>query len=946
MKRLFVTFFILLGMLTVAQAQTACYGLHNPTNFSSLPTSAGRWTARVGDRVQGTGGSTGSNVLSTCARPGKAVITGSDITSSTYYSGACSNRSACGHATIFDGHDHRFTIYSAADAGMDLFTINDAGQGMQRIPPGHTSSIRLGDMRATGQCVNNISTNGNDKGAEALFYTMYVNTKNSLLFIDYAVVACKYDHDPYQAGEFLIRVCGKNPTTNQWENQPLNDNLWFNVPAPHVTGGLPAPWVEGMHGSSQYAGATSCYYCYKPWARVAISLLDYLYDSVRVEIYTSDCIYNVDPIYAYIAGSCQPMAISSSGCPGGASDAVDTLIAPDGLVSYTWYVAADGYDGPTTSAAINDVVFRQVGSGNSRYVSRLDDFITNTGDTVCRTTYKCVVTSAMDPNKPFESVMYVQVSNTKPIVDAAFNYQCDGTVEFEGLGRVCRSSANVPDIVDSLTRWDIHQGGTGDTPIIDTVMGRLASYKFADNQVHAVTLTVYTEDSTCYTTKTFRVQPKVPANTAITIDKRTLCVGEQATITDVTTGITARKWVFEDNTIDSQDPGQSLDNTVTVVRDFTQFANPFMLITTSTSGCLDTLYDTIYFFHDPEISYSNDTIVCNGHETHITASTPVSGCTFAWYRHNNMAGESPIMTGPVLMVRPTQSLTTYYLKIISQAGCEAWDSVTVRILSSKITAEPANGKFCPSRSEDGELAPGEYVTLTGSGAAYYEWYSVPDDPNLVAQAHQQTIQVAPEVDTRYYLIGYAADSCDIAAINFLVQPIAWPVLDVEYSPEFIDTEVPVLNFTDKSEGRDHTQWLFSDGSQTTGEQVTHHFDIYLPDGNCVTMKTYNAIGCALDTTLCIAIDTFGLYVPNVFTPAKSSNNKFTVVCPSKMDQFHIAVFNRRGTMVFESDDQHFVWDGTSNGTPLPTGAYVYVIKYVRAGSISEFKVKGTVLLVR
>lgn len=926
-------------MATQAQTNMACPGLHNPTNFNVIAGGSGSWSARVGDRVQGTGGSTGSNVLSTCSRPNKAVIRGANILSPTYNSGSDNNRCSCtNHCNFFDGHDQRFRIYTQADAGADQFTVpaNNSNPGLQRIPPGHLTSIRLGDMRATGQCQTSINGNGNDKGAEALFYTMKVNSQNTLLFIDYAIVACRYSHTPQQAGEFLIRVCGKNSSTGQWNNYPLNDSLWFNVPAPAVGGTLPAPWVEG-YDAGNYAGATYCGYCYKPWTRVAISLLNYIYDSVRVEIYTSDCIYDVDPIYAYIAGSCQPMSITSSGCPGGTSDAVDTLHAPDGLLTYTWYVATNGFDGNPATYDMSTVPFRPIaGANSSTLVSRLNDFITAAGDTVGITTYKCVVTSAMDPNKPFQSVLYATVSNTKPVIDAHFDYDCNGNVDFEALAKIAYRGANAPTIVDSLTTWVICEGSLGDTPPIDTIYGRLASYKFDDNNVHAVNLSVYTSDDGCYTVKTFLVHPTIPANTRISIDKRTICVGEQSTITDLTEGISAREWVFSDRTISSTAPGNSLASTATVTRDFPNFENPFMLITTANNGCLDTLYDTIYFFHNPEINYSNDTIICTGHETKVQVLCSIPNCRFEWYRHNNQPGESPICTGRTLFARPTQNNTKFYLKIIAEAGCEVWDSVTIHILNAKLTATPANGKFCP----------GDSVTLTGSGAAFYEWYSTPADPDLVYIAHNQSITVAPQVDTRYYLIGYAADSCDMTPVEFLVKPIDLPILDFEYSPAFIDTEVPVVNFHDKSERRDHTQWLFSDGGTTTGETVTHHFDVYLDSGNCVTMKTYNEIGCAVDTTFCIAIDTFGLYIPNIFVPSKGDNNTFSIVCPSEMDQFHIAIYNRRGSIVFESDDLHFTWDGTRNGTPLPTGAYPYVITYTRAGSISQFRVKGTVMLVR
>ncbi|MCQ2295426.1 MAG: gliding motility-associated C-terminal domain-containing protein [Bacteroidales bacterium] len=949
MKRslLFIALLLCMGISSVmAQNNSACPGLHNPSNFNSTPGGRGSWSARVGDRVTGTGGSTGSNVLSTCARPNKTPIRGNSILSSTYYSGYCTHRcGSCNQCDLFDAHDQRFRIYTSDDQGLDLFTVNAAGQGMMRIPThlGHNSSIRLGDMRTTGTSVTDISQNGNDKGSEALFYTMLVTSQNSLLFIDYAIVACKYAHTPYDAGEFTIRVCGKNPTTGQWNNFPLTDSLWFNVPAPSFSGALPAPWVDGRPGVS--AGATFCGYCYKPWTRVAISLLNYLYDSVRVEMYTSDCLYNVDPIYAYIAGSCQPMTITTSGCPGGSSTAVDTLRAPEGLLSYTWYVSSDGYEGNTSNVEfMNTLNFRQVqaSSTNNMYVSQLADFITNTGDTVGTTTYKCVMTSAMDPEKPFQSVLYATVSNTKPIIKAVFTPNCDSTVSFDGYGQIRYQGANAPHLVDSLTRWDVHQGSTDDTPIIGTVYGKNTKFKFYDTDVHCVSVTMVTEDSSCYTTRPMTVTPMLPPHNMLDIDKHTLCVGETAsqsepaTITDNTEDIVSRIWILGNDTIDSRNAGNTLNSTRVVTRTFTDFENPITLITFAESGCSDTVFDTIYFFHDPEITYSNDTIVCNGHEAHVVASTPVEGCTFAWYRHRNQAGESPICTGNTLMVHPTQAHTKYYLKITAQAGCEAWDSVNVHLLSTSITSNPANAKFCP----------GDTVLLTGNGATRYLWYSVPDDPGLAGQTENRTIAVAPAQDTRYYLIGYAADSCDIAAIDILVQRVERPVLDFSYSPNYIDTEVPVVNFTDNSLNRASTQWYFGDGGQTSGQSVTHHFDIYADQANSIQLVSYNELGCSVDTTFWIRIDTFGFYRPNVFTPTKTNNNLFSIVTPNQMESFHIAIYNRRGLLVFESDDQHFTWDGSRNGEPMPTGAYTYVITYSRSGSKSEQRLRGTVMLVR
>ena len=301
-----------------------------------------------------------------------------------------------------------------------------------------------------------------------------------------------------------------------------------------------------------------------------------------------------------------------------------------------------------------------------------------------------------------------------------------------------------------------------------------------------------------------------------------------------------------------------------------------------------------------------------------------------------MPNESPVSIGNVLRVRPTQPHTTYYLKLTAEAGCVVWDSVTLSLLSTKIIANPSHAKHCP----------GDTVTLTGEGALYYEWTAYPPDHSLDTQGHNQTIKVSPNQDTRYYLVGYAADSCDIAAIDITVKNVPLPVIRYEFTPNYIDSEVPVVNFTDLSLHRDHTQWLFGDGAASTGQTVSHYFDIYADNSNNVTMISFNELGCYVDTSWTIKIDTFGFFMPNVFTPNKHENSLFNIICPSDLERFHIAIFNRGGALVFSSDDQKFTWDGTHNGKPCPQGSYPYVITYVRSGSVSEHRVAGTITLLR
>ena len=191
-----------------------CPGFRNTTSFNTGSTYY-YWTARVGERTYTPSNTndttTGYHIMSTCTNT--PDITGhSNITNPALHSGTDSYISQCGH-NFFDANDSRFQIITGANSGTDGFTIAPGSTtGMPRIAPGYTSSVRLGDMCNTGsaQTTGSINTNTPKRGAEALFYTMYVTPLNALLFINYAVVARRYSHTAYDAGEFLIRVVKQN----------------------------------------------------------------------------------------------------------------------------------------------------------------------------------------------------------------------------------------------------------------------------------------------------------------------------------------------------------------------------------------------------------------------------------------------------------------------------------------------------------------------------------------------------------------------------------------------------------------------------------------------------------------------------------------------------------------------------------------------------------------
>ena len=85
-----------------------------------------------------------------------------------------------------------------------------------------------------------------------------------------------------------------------------------------------------------------------------------------------------------------------------------------------------------------------------------------------------------------------------------------------------------------------------------------------------------------------------------------------------------------------------------------------------------------------------------------------------------------------------------------------------------------------------------------------------------------------------------------------------------------------------------------------------------------------------DTALVrIAIQPVGdCYAPTAFTPNNDGQNDFFVIpcLENTNERAHLRIFNRWGSLVFETDNYISTWDGTHQNQPLPDGVYFYILQ--------------------
>lgn len=71
-----------------------------------------------------------------------------------------------------------------------------------------------------------------------------------------------------------------------------------------------------------------------------------------------------------------------------------------------------------------------------------------------------------------------------------------------------------------------------------------------------------------------------------------------------------------------------------------------------------------------------------------------------------------------------------------------------------------------------------------------------------------------------------------------------------------------------------------------------------------------------------------LYIPNAFSPnGDGLNDLFFVKADFEPESFEMAIYTRKGELVFVSKDIKIGWDGMRYGSQLPFDIYTYVIKY-------------------
>ena len=151
------------------------------------------------------------------------------------------------------------------------------------------------------------------------------------------------------------------------------------------------------------------------------------------------------------------------------------------------------------------------------------------------------------------------------------------------------------------------------------------------------------------------------------------------------------------------------------------------------------------------------------------------------------------------------------------------------------------------------------------------------------------------------------------AEDFKVHPI--PVADFSYDPLTVSPENTSFQFSNESNTSVATHWNFGDGNGSFFPDPLHRYDE--PGEYQVTLEVQNEFGCKdLTVDLLVIDDKISVFVPNAFTPASDGigdgiNDAFKPVIRgiNLIQKYKFQIFDRWGTVIFETDDYDESWLG-------------------------------------
>lgn len=363
------------------------------------------------------------------------------------------------------------------------------------------------------------------------------------------------------------------------------------------------------------------------------------------------------------------------------------------------------------------------------------------------------------------------------------------------------------------------------------------------------------------------------------------------------------------------------------------------LITTANNGCIDSIQKLALIYPIPTSSYSSVNM-CFGDLNTLTSTSSVSTGTIDdvfW----TVDGSSYTAT----TINPFFANDgSYSVMLIAESDNECRDTLEntvdvhpLPVLSFMVADTSGCLPFEVELQSTSSINTGNIANYTykwGDGSA-----NTSDSTHTFTTAGNFGIEVVGESDR----------GCkDSVQVNQRITVFNNPIADFSFSPNKPSTLTEFVLLKDSSTGNIvEWEWETSDGGYYVDEISKHTFS---DSGSyAVTLSVIDENGCEHDTTKLIYVnaDLF-VYIPNSFTPnGDGLNDDFGLAgVTAGVNKMEMEIYNRWGEKVFSSTNVDKRWNGTYKGQLVPTGVYVYKVRFTNPKQTQWFFLDGEIHLLR
>ena len=259
---------------------------------------------------------------------------------------------------------------------------------------------------------------------------------------------------------------------------------------------------------------------------------------------------------------------------------------------------------------------------------------------------------------------------------------------------------------------------------------------------------------------------------------------------------------------------------------------------------------------------------------------------------------------------------TYFLRLEKANSCPNWAKLTVNIKIPKASSSLKDIQICKN-----------VTTLLDAGTDfdYYSWYSE-NNPSVPIAQGDALVASNINVPIGKYYVDLTSNGCIYRQ---------WVNVTAAESPKIDNINITGTTATITVSGGSAPYLYSLDGINFQNSNI---FTNVSRGNHTVYVKDKN--GCEIIQSKFLIINLI-----NAITPNGDGKNDVLDYSDLKIkDQVSIKIFDRQGSLVYQSEGQNYIWDGKSFGRTVSSGTYWYIINWTEPLTQTPTAFSGWILV--